>query len=65
MNQTAQLLTADDLLRRADQSMYEGKQKGKNTSVVFSSAPADEDFSAALRRMASSSRWVVVASLPA
>jgi diguanylate cyclase len=43
------MLTADVLLRRADQSMYEGKQKGKNTSVVFASAPSDEDFSAALR----------------
>ena len=45
------LLTADELMRRADHSMHEGKRRGKNTTVVYKPAPAsDDDFAAALRR---------------
>lgn len=44
------LLSADELMRRADHSMHQGKRRGKNTTVLYEPPPADEeDFAAALR----------------
>ncbi|WP_202915645.1 bifunctional diguanylate cyclase/phosphodiesterase [Mycolicibacterium sp. CBMA 234] len=44
------LLTADELTRRADNSMYEGKRLGKGATVVSEPTPAsDQDFAAVLR----------------
>ncbi|CAA0128561.1 putative signaling protein [Mycolicibacterium vanbaalenii] len=43
--------TSDDLLRRADISMYAGKRLGKDTAVVYQpSTGVQEDFPTALRR---------------
>ncbi|MCP9274566.1 putative bifunctional diguanylate cyclase/phosphodiesterase [Mycolicibacterium arenosum] len=42
--------SADEFLRRADFSMYEGKRQGKNSAVVYrQSATAAVDFATALR----------------
>ena len=43
--------TADELLRRADTSMYAGKRMGKDTAVVYAASARDPiDFPTALRR---------------
>lgn len=45
------VLSADELLRRADGAMYTGKRAGKDTAILYRhSADAEIDFPAALRR---------------